>query len=752
MAPIGEGGFAFSTESAKDIADIVTQRRERRLQLRSAAVSPPSSTNNAGEEASRDASPTTKSTRVPNLPRKKKLSAMKSLPSTSSTEEKENPPSGTKQRTKTQGSRSVFEASDDSVNAKALKQHEQASIRMCARKARIIPKSHLLQKAKTQFHLNLGNGDSESGAGTLFTPEEQNYITNTELGHHQQKFHEWKQKMKHREDESGRESQESSLSEAGREKRQGWVQRRSFTITSPIRENDYVIADHPSLDSEYVYITRGEASRNGSTTGLQRQRNVNALSPMEGKEFLGIRPRANAFSEASSFSERSKSTLGLQNPFPSPTTKPQLHKQVSAGAEREEGGESLEPQVWQCNDETCFLVPRPHKLASIQQKSSSDPQLSLQKDLELSIAHEYLTILPPESRKKPCKKPIPTPRTFKPQLPQSLPLNENSIHTTPPTPCEPECSSSDERCDLPNFQSGLELLLSSQRSLSESNLYSSVRGTGEDVEDDDYVDMSQFCFGEEICMNSNELQPEFDTLALTPREVETPIRARFQRQRSGSMGAFPKISSQQGPHTYENVGNCLAPPPQDVATSLRGGLQRQRSSSTGDLAKLSIQGVHMYENSRNCLSNFLETEEIYENGEHCMEYYLYGETSSNYDDATNKSDHRGNTVPTTSGFGSYGDSGLGSTPNCSPLLIHRSFSLDDMRLGGTAELTEQREEEEDNQLYEGATGTYNVHQCVCIVQYISTVQYIRTVSCVARNCMHSGGRGMLQSCTLSAYS
>ena len=82
----------------------------------------------------------------------------------------------------------------------------------------------------------------------------------------------------------------------------------------------------------------------------------------------------------------------------------------------------------------------------------------------------------------------------------------------------------------------------------------------------------------------------------------------------------------------------------------------------------------MYVNSSACVASFLETEDIYENGSQVMEYYLYGDSSRLLPGSCG---NNGMTKPCN-----YGDSGLGSTPSCSPLLGQRSFSLDDVRKAG----------------------------------------------------------------------
>lgn len=260
-------------------------------------------------------------------------------------------------------------------------------------------------------------------------------------------------------------------------------------------------------------------------------------------------------------------------------------------------------------------------LTSTQQKSSSDPEL---RRSELVNSHEYLTILPPDSpKKKAPKKPIPTPRTHKPEkpVPESLPLYVNTFHATPPT-LPPSGN------PVSYAKMGLDILMASQRSLSESNLVK------QDTEDDEYVDMTQF-------QQCKFLQPHYINYS-------------------------------------EMIQAGLSPPLRDPEMTLRGKLRQQKSGSVGDTPRnFTPHKTPLYVNARGCVSSFMETEDIYENGQHCMEYYLYGNTS-------NHDNHPG----------SY-DSGLGSTPSCSPLLGQRSFSLNDVSQAGSVTQAQHWEKEAD---------------------------------------------------------
>ena len=394
----------------------------------------------------------------------------------------------------------------------------------------------------------------------------------------------------------------------GHMRRVKWAEQRVSSISTP--EMELLSSTCSSVDGGYVYITRGwdigdhssdeerevESCnhRTESADGkLRRQRKIDISSPTEDREFVGLRPRTNAISEVvnTSPTHRGKHTR----------KQPSLEKMLA------ERGSS-------CSDETCRLAPRSPRLANTYQKSCSDPEL---RGLEITSSHEYLTILPPDSpKKKRPKKPIPTPRAQKPEklIPESLPLYVN----TPPTP-PPDGSS------VSYGNMGLERLLSSQRSLSESNLFT---GGGDETEDDEYVDMTHF-------QGRNRLHPHYIN------------------------------------YCELNQGN-VAPPLCDPEVTLRGKLRAQKSGSVGDKPlNLSSQGPPMYVNSRGCVPCFFETEDIYENGQHCMEFYLYGNT----------------------GGCSYEDSGLGSTPSCSPLLGQRSFSLDDVRQAGSVAHTQYWVEE-----------------------------------------------------------
>lgn len=599
-APIGQGGFAFFTESAKDIAATITQRRETRIKERSAAVSP----SIEDEDSDTSVVDTGTKKRPDQIPMKKKLQGMKSLPISPSTERDDDDLRG----------RAREDAiADDGAETTKQKEREQASLRVCARKKRIIPIRHQMQKESLHHHSS--DICLVSHTSSPFTPDEP-HITNKELAGHQ---HEWKQ-MKQQ--NGGKDENKVHL--RGRIRRLNWTKKKSFTITSPVTEETASFRCSSS-DCEYVIISRaqrisrdedeesdhGESSLGGKMKGLERQRKIDVVSPTRDADFLSIRPRTNAFSEAVTASPKQQ------------RRKQSLENRLLGG----ERGESPE-NVWQCNEETCFLAPRRPILASTQQKSSSDPQLSNRRSFDLTTSHVYLTILPPDSPKKAPKKPVPTPRTHK-LVPENVPLYENTFHMTPPTPTLNLAKASDHK-PVPSYpRMGLGALLSSQRSLSESNL-SSIGGTSHDA-DDEYVDMTEF-------------------------------RGKFFQQLYVS---YTDLHGQ-----YENLM-----PLHDPEMTFRGGMQQEKSSSVGDIPqKFSSQGAPTYENTR-YVASFLETEKIYENGQHCMEHYLYGNTSGNQD---NTNFHNGNSDHETTEPGSHGDSGVGSTPSCSPLLSHHS-SLDDAR-------------------------------------------------------------------------
>jgi hypothetical protein len=621
-SPIGEGGFTFFSESAKDIAATITHRRDMRIKARSACVSP------LVEEDDRGV-PTGSTKKTPPLKRKR-VQGMKSLPISPTTEREDFCFKGN--------------AAGKAGAETGRKEPEQGSGRVCVRMNRVIPISHQLEKSRSQKRLQLNL--KPDSIDSLLSPEEPHYVTNTSLAGHQKKFYEWKEdrlkQLQQQQQEAGRhphtggeDGSETSQGGGergtiGRERRQQWTEGRHSTVSMPER-GDWSSSSVSSLEGEYVSICRldcagescserstsdaDESSLDRRTRGLERQVKIDVVSPAEQRELLGMRPRTNAFSETSPTQKQSG-----QLPW-----RREDGGTVGRGAGRERG--------LQCNGEVCVLVPRKPALASIPQKSGSDPVLSRHTDFDLTTSQEYLTILPWDGLpKKTPKKPVPTPRTHKPP-PQSLPLYENTIHAMPPTLTitspttagQMSPSSSKTRLDV------RALLSSQQRSLSEITLYSSTAGGGSLDEDDQYVDMTQF--------QRQLLQPLYENC-------------------DGM--------------THYNYGLR----PCDPEVTFRGGLQRQRSSSMGDIpTNHSSQGPpHIYENSRACVASFMETEDIYENGPHVMEYYLYGKTPFSSGSYGNE---------TTTKLCNYGDSGLGSTPSCSPLLGQRSFSLDDVRRGGS---------------------------------------------------------------------
>jgi hypothetical protein len=187
----------------------------------------------------------------------------------------------------------------------------------------------------------------------------------------------------------------------------------------------------------------------------------------------------------------------------------------------------------------------------------------------------------------------------------------------------------------------VQTLLSSQRSLSESNLFSGLPGGEQESQEDDYVDMSHYnreCWGQQqMYVNYSDLHEG---------------------------GGFQDSPPESPPPAALGVGVTLR----------RRGMQRQASSSVGDLRAAVDAPQPLYENARACTGLFRETEELYENGQHVMEYFMYGHVEGERP--------AGRGVVTAL----CGDSGLGSTPSSSPLLAHhqqRSFSLDDVRQAGT---------------------------------------------------------------------
>ena len=182
---------------------------------------------------------------------------------------------------------------------------------------------------------------------------------------------------------------------------------------------------------------------------------------------------------------------------------------------------------------------------------------------------------------------------------------------------------------------GVDRLLASQRSISEINLHSL---TSEDL----YENTRQV---DEDLPTPYESIDDNDT----PSLCNLPVPARrgiFQRQRSGSMGDIPSYPGWR-------------------VTTDEGG---EREDS--------------HENDTSYHDNFLHTEELYENGKECMDYWMYGSMEC-----------RQQPWQTSS----CGDSGIGCTPNCSPFLGHKSFSMNDLNLV-------DREGEEEEGKREGGGG------------------------------------------------
>ncbi|CAI8023023.1 hypothetical protein GBAR_LOCUS13483 [Geodia barretti] len=513
---------------------------------------------------------------------------------------------------------------------------EQSSLRKCARRSRVIPVSHQLEKAKSQLKLQLGEGGAEQQKEKpdtpLFTPDEPTHIATDKLANYQERFREWKRVRDQKEMRSRTSPGVLSPDSGPRQKLCSPVDRRS-TISTPT--SDRPTSDMSSLDGGYVTIhprSHGEEEESGESEtslgrlqGLQRQGKIDIHSPhdelKDTPQFIQTRPRTNAISYGS----------------PPLSSSPERHlwSPDRALTNRRKGEE------FQCDENTCWLKPRAPPLSATQQKSGSDPQLSTRVDDDLLASAEYLKVLPPNQRsKKTPKKPKPTPRTRKPA---NLPLPQRtSVYTmTPPTPTL--AGGQVRNLPSPNrsLNRGLDVrtLLSSQRSLSESNLFSNLSNDSED----DYVDMSHYQKQWErtqLYVNYNELHP------VVPREMSLQRKA-MRRQASSSCGNLPAAAMVDEPQP-------------------------------------------LYENAKCCTVLFGETEVAYENGRQVMEYFMYGQAGGGNDSvdpgASSKSSRRNVTGPC-----SYGDSGLGSTPSGSPLLTsqQRSFSLDDMRQVAGAQLTDE---------------------------------------------------------------
>ena len=606
-SPNGEGGFAFFAESAKDIAATITHRKEMRIQTRSAAALPPPQNDEEEED-------TTKTS-----PRHQKLQNVMSDPVSPSSETSLD-----------------FTPSSASERETQLRDRgEQTSVRKCARRSRVIPTSHLIQKAKSQLKLQLGDGEGgedetqQQKKGTpLYTPDEPTHVPTNELAVQQEMFKEWKRARNQKGTSKSLTSPGAMISPgSGTRQKLGTPADRRSTISTPTSERP--TSNMSSLDGEYVTIHREsffreEEESDESTTslgkfqGLQRQSKVDLYSPnrdpQDPPQFIHSRPRTNAISNGSP---------ALPSP-PHHVPRSPVEKDRTTATEKR----------FQCDGSTCWLQPRGPPLSATQQKSGSDPQLSTRENDDLLSSAAYLKVIHPnQPPKKTQKKPKPTPRTRKPES-----LLPGSIFTmTPATPT----SSEGQGFNFPNpnhsLTRGLDVrsLLSSQRSLSESNLFASSTATN-DSEDDDYVDMNHYQKQWErgqLYVNYNELHP------VRPREM----------------------------------------------TLQRKTMRRQVSNSCGDLrtAAMVDEPQALYANAQCCSVLFGETENAYENGRHVMEHYMYGRASegddTEYPGASAKSGRGNVTAPCT-----YGDSGLGSTPSGSPLLTcqQRSVSLTDVRQAG----------------------------------------------------------------------
>ena len=605
-SPNGEGGFAFFTDSAKDIAATITHRKEMRIQARSAAALPPPI----------DEDDATKSS-----PRHQRLQNIMSDPVSPSAEiDLDFMPGSVPER-----------------EARLKDRGEQSSLRKCARKSRVIPISHQLEKAKSQLKLQLGEDGAEQQKekrGTpLFTPDEPTHIATDKLANYQEKFREWKRVRGQRETRSRTSPGVLSPESGSQQKLCSPVDRRS-TISTPT--SDRPTSDMSSLDGDYVTINRqshGEEEESGESEtslgrlqGLQRQTKIDIHSPhdilQDPPQFIQTRPRTNAISYGSPPLSSSPDRL-LWSP------------------DRVQTNRTLAGKEFRCDENTCWLQTRAPPLSTTQQKSGSDPQLSTRVNDDLLASAEYLKVVPPNPpSKKIPKKPKPTPRTRKPaNLP--LPQRTSAFTMTPPTPTLPGGQVRNSPSPIRSLNRGLDVrtLLSSQRSLSESNLFSNLSNDSED----DYVDMSHYqkqWEQRQLYVNFNELHP------VVPREMSLQRRA----------------------------------------------MRRQASSSCGDLPAAATVDVPqpLYENAKCCTVLFGETEVAYENGRHAMEHFMYGqagEGNDSVDPGTSSKSSRGNVT----GPCSYGDSGLGSTPSGSALLTcqQRSFSLDDVRQVAGAQLTDE---------------------------------------------------------------
>ena len=508
---------------------------------------------------------------------------------------------------------------------------EQSSLRRkCGRRHRKIPKSHREEKAKSHLRLQLAEGAEPQQDPALFTPDEPTHMAISELLVQRRKFKEWKEQMK--QEEAKGKTAPRLLSPDSGDSRERWGHRRqrSSTVSTPTPDREGMSLSNSSVDCGYVTISRilpglkgegdtGEESL-GKARGLERQRNMDLISPTdvpEEPDYVKMRPRTNAISYV------------LLSPTQPVATTSQTPPAQTAG-----GGSE---RAWKCDNDSCWL--RPHSPPLIQQKSGSDPEMSIRTSSNAS----YLTILPPNPPTKKPKKPKPTPRSRKPG---SIPLSGHTrLKMTLPTSALPGQGPDNPPVLLLSPHRGLDVrtLLSSQRSLSESNLFSAVSPTETDTEDD-YVDMTHYreSWGHMYINYHDLLDTGCDSPASPQHHDDNDLMQQEQRR----------------------------------------GMRRQASSSCSDLPTEAVLRQPVYENARRCAVSFIETDRAYVNGREAMRFYMYGcvgdeEEEEEFDDQSLWSGARG----VVTALCCHGDSGLGSTPSSSPILYkqQRSFSMDDLR-------------------------------------------------------------------------
>ena len=215
----------------------------------------------------------------------------------------------------------------------------------------------------------------------------------------------------------------------------------------------------------------------GKMKGLERQKQVDILSSDdEDSDYIVMRPRTNAFF----FLDHSPPRAS-----PPPRTTPTFSHHLTTSRAMCDRLDKV--RMRQCDGESCQLRPRPPTSgATKQRKSDSDPQLRIN---SCCSDVEYLQIIP-HTGKSP-KKPKPTPRSRKP--PSNLTCcNSPFMKTTPPTPT---LALPSPHRTLPR---GVDVgkILSNQRSLSESNIFTACSSPcgdpAQDEPEDDYVDMTQY--------------------------------------------------------------------------------------------------------------------------------------------------------------------------------------------------------------------------------------------------------------------